>query len=196
MTFLTDFADQAVVLPLALVIALAMALIGWARGALVWLTAVVGTFGVIALLKIILAACGPVHIGGEIQSPSGHTAAAAIVYGGLIALIVRRCGMGICLAFLPAPVVVLLIGLSRIELGAHTPAEVVIGGLVGCVGTLAMLLLVGAPPLRFNLRWIVGPAVIVAVAMHGYHLNAEDGLREIGGRFAWLAAVCGVHGRL
>ena len=190
MLFLTDFADQAVLLPLALVIALALALTGWARGALVWLVAVIITFGLIALLKIILAACGPVHFGGEVQSPSGHTAAAAIVYGGLIALIIRRCGAGIGWAMLPAPLVVVLIGLSRIEIGAHTPAEVVVGGLIGCVATLVMLILAGAPPLRLRLRWLVGPACVVAVAMHGYHLHAEDGLREIGEGYAWLVAFC------
>lgn len=196
MTFLTDFADQAVVLPLALVIALVLALTGWKRGALVWLLAVVGTFGAVALLKIGFVACGPAQLGGEVQSPSGHTASAAIIYGGSIALIGRRCGVGLGWSFLPAPVAVLLIGLSRIELGAHTLPEVVIGGLVGCVGTMAMLLLAGVPPPRLRLPRLVGPAVVVAIAMHGYHLDAEDRIKDFGGHYAWLAAVCGDHGQL
>ena len=44
MTFLTDFADQAVVLPLVLVLVLVLALVlaaqGWRRGAAAWLVAV------------------------------------------------------------------------------------------------------------------------------------------------------------
>jgi hypothetical protein len=36
MKFVTDFADQAVVLPLALTICLALAVAGWRRGALAW----------------------------------------------------------------------------------------------------------------------------------------------------------------
>ena len=40
MTFLTDFADQAVVLPLVLVLALVLAAQGWRRGAAAWLVAV------------------------------------------------------------------------------------------------------------------------------------------------------------
>jgi membrane-associated phospholipid phosphatase len=187
-TFLTDFADQAVVLPTALAIALLLALTGWARGAAVWLLAVMGTTGAITLLKILFVACGPAQFGGIVSSPSGHTAA-AILYGGLAGLAVRRCGGGTGLAFLPAPVVVVAFGLTRVQLGAHTVPEVVIGAVAGCAGVLAVLLLAGPPPRRVRLPRLLGPALFVAVLMHGYHLRAEEQLRHAG-RFAWLAAAC------
>jgi membrane-associated phospholipid phosphatase len=190
--FLTDFADQAVVLPLALVIALVLALTGWARGTAAWLLAVVGTLGTMGLLKILFGVCGPAQFGGIISSPSGHTAAAAILYGGLLGLIVRRCGGGLGPALLPAQVVVLLIGVSRIELGAHTLPEVVIGALVGCAGVLAVLLLAGPPPRRMHLPRLLGPALFVVVLMHGYHLQAEEQIKQQSWRFAWLTAVCTV----
>ena len=193
MTFLTDFADQAVVLPLAIVIALVLALTGWARGALIWLLAVVATIGAIAVLKVLFAACGPAQLGGVVSSPSGHTASGAIIYGGLLTLIIRRCGGGVGWALLPAPLVALLIGLSRIDLGAHTLPEVVIGGLVGCAGVLAMLALAGAPPRRLHLRWLFGPAVLVIVLMHGQHLHGEDLIKDFGSRYIWLKAACGDH---
>ena len=194
LTFLTDFADQAVVLPLALVVALVLALTGWKRGAFIWLLAVLGTIGTIALLKIAFATCGPAQFGGVVKSPSGHTASAAIIYGGLIALIGRRWGASIGWAFLAAPVAVLVIGLSRVELGAHTLPEVVIGGVIGCAGVLAVLVIAGAPPPRLHSPRLIGPAVFVAVVMHGNHLHGEDQIRAFAGRYAWLASVCFYHG--
>jgi membrane-associated phospholipid phosphatase len=187
--FLTDFADQAVVLPLALVIALVLGLTGWARGAAVWLVAVIGTLGTMTLLKILFGACGPAEFGGVISSPSGHTAAAAILYGGLLGLLVRRCGGGIGPALLPAPVVVGLIGVSRLELGAHTLPEVVIGAVVGLAGVLGVLFCSGPPPRRVWPSRLLGPALFVMLLLHGYHLRAEEQIRQ-SGRFAWLTAVC------
>ncbi len=40
MNFLTDFADQAVVLPFALVVAVALGVAGWWRGAFAWIAGV------------------------------------------------------------------------------------------------------------------------------------------------------------
>src|SRR5450432_1483592 len=59
MNFLTDFADQAVVLPVAVVVAIVLAVMGWRRGALVWLGVLGVTFGVILVLKLGFLACGP-----------------------------------------------------------------------------------------------------------------------------------------
>lgn len=56
MVFLTDFADQAVMLPLALAVAIALAVMGWRRGAMVWLGIVCGTFGLMLGLKFIFMA--------------------------------------------------------------------------------------------------------------------------------------------
>ncbi len=195
MIFLTNFADQAVVLPLALVTAIMLALTGWLRGAAMWLLAVVGTLGTIGILKAVLAACGTSEFSLDVQSPSGHTAAAAIVYGGLIALVARRCGVALGWSFLAAPGAVVLIGLSRIELGAHTLAEVAVGGAVGCFATWALLLLAGVPPPRLHLPRLLVAAVVVVVAMHGYHLPAENAIKDFGRRYAWLTMVCGVDGR-
>lgn len=193
--FLTDFGDQAVVLPLALVIVLALAMTGWPCGAIVWLLAVLGTIGTMALLKVVFVSCGPVQLGSPVESPSGHTAAAAVSYGGLIALISRRAGLSLGWALVPAPLIALLIGVSRIELGAHSLPEAMIGGAIGCAGVLAMLLLAGKPPRQVRLSWLIGPAVFVVVVMHGQHLHGEDQIRTFAGRHAWLAAVCGDHGR-
>jgi len=193
LNFLTDFADQAVAVPLAAVIALLLALAGWTRAAFAWVLMVAATLGTIAFLKIIFIACGPSNFVGVVHSPSGHTATAAIIYGGLLALISRRCGVGLPWALSPAPIVSLLIGLSRISLGAHTWPEVLIGGLVGCAGTLTMLLLSGVPPPRVSLPRLVAFPIAIALIMHGNHIHVEDRIKSIGVRYAWIAAVCGGH---
>ncbi|MDE2007851.1 MAG: PA-phosphatase, partial [Rhodospirillales bacterium] len=82
MTFLTDFADQAVVLPLWLAIGAVLALSGWRRGAAAWLIAVGATLAAVGIGKLAGISCGPPWL----RSPSGHTAAAGVVAGGLAVL--------------------------------------------------------------------------------------------------------------
>ena len=192
--FVTNFADPAVVLPLAIIAALMLAFTGWWRGAALWLVVVGATLATMAVLKLALFACGPVRFGGPLESPSGHTASAAIIYGGLAALVARRCGAGVIPAFLPAPMAAALIGFSRIALDAHTLADVVIGGAVGCAGTLALLLLAGTPPPRLKLPRLLGPALVVVVAMHGYQLHAEAELHALAVHYRWIASFSSARG--
>src|SRR5258708_39101880 len=87
MMFLTDFADQAVVLPVVVAVAAVLLALGWRRGALVWLGSVCATFGVVLFLKLGFLACVPVFGPWELRSPSGHTAAASVVAGGFVTLL-------------------------------------------------------------------------------------------------------------
>jgi hypothetical protein len=57
---------------------------------------------------------------------------------------------------------------------------------------LAVLLLAGPPPRRVRLPRLLGPALFVVVLMHGYHLQAEEQIKQQSWRFAWLTAVCTV----
>ena len=85
MQFLTDFADEAVVLPLIVAIGIALWLLGWRRGALAWIVTACLTLGAMLVLKLLAMACGPDHL----RTPSGHTAAAAFVTGSLAAILFR-----------------------------------------------------------------------------------------------------------
>ena len=173
MEFLTDFADQAVVLPLVLAVAVTLALQGWRRGALVWFGAVAGTFGAVLVLKIVFMACAPLLGVWDIYSPSGHTAAAAVVLGGLTSLVSSRASIVFPIALMGAAA----IGLSRVVLGAHSWPEVLLGGMVGMIGALAMLILAGPPPpLRFGRLAVV--AALVVAFFHGLHLPAEMAIRN------------------
>ncbi len=127
MMFLTNFADQAVMLPVVLAIAIVLALQGWRRGALIWLGVVCATFGLMLVLKLVFLACSRVTDPIDIHSPSGHVAAATVVCGGLAALLTRRRAGILPVALLAAVV----IGISRLVLGMHSLPEVVLGALVG-----------------------------------------------------------------
>src|SRR5215211_6442054 len=110
MRFLTDFADLGLVLPVAALVALALAAVGWRREALAWSVAVAGTLAAMLVLKLaVLAYSG--HLGAGMRSPSGHTAAGTVLYAGLLALLVgRRLGTRTGVALLAGVALALLFG--------------------------------------------------------------------------------------
>jgi membrane-associated phospholipid phosphatase len=174
MRFLTDFADQAVVLPLIVVVALVLAGLGWRRGAVAWLAAVGVTFGAVLTLKLVLFTCGPALHLATLRSPSGHTAAAAIIAGGIAVTLRRRKREVGAIALLSA----LVIGVTRVALGWHSTPEVVVGGTLGVLGALGFAWLAGSPP-TLRLRWVFVSIVAVALLLHGQHLNAESRIRAV-----------------
>jgi membrane-associated phospholipid phosphatase len=169
MKFLTDFADQAVVLPVALAIGIVLAVMGWRRGALVWLGVVGATFGVVLALKFGFMACGPVFSPWDLHSPSGHTAAASVLAGGFVTLLAGSPPAALAVSVLAAA----MFGFSRVELGYHTLPEVFLGAAIGIAGAVVLSRLAGRPPVMRPLR-LVGVAVVVAWLLHGGHLQAEQ----------------------
>jgi membrane-associated phospholipid phosphatase len=185
MMFLTNFADQAVILPVVFAIAIVLAMQGWRRGALVWLGVVFITFGLMLVLKLGFLACAPLTGPIDIHSPSGHVAAATVVCGGLAALLTRRRTSILPVAMLAAVV----IGVSRLVLGMHSLPEVVLGGLVGLAGATALLALAGPTPALRPGR-LLAVVVIVAALFHGMHLPAEAAIRHTAFRAAHLLSAC------
>jgi membrane-associated phospholipid phosphatase len=70
----------------------------------------------------------------------------------------------------------LLIGVTRVWLGLHTPAEAALGGAVGVLGALGFAWLAGKPP-TLRLRWLFAAIVALALLLHGRHLDAEAPIR-------------------
>jgi len=174
MMFLTDFADQAVVLPIVVAVAIVLAAQGWRRGALAWLGVIGATFGVVLLLKLVFMACGPVFGPWALRSPSGHTAAACAVAGGVVVMVAGRHLAVLLVAVLAA----LAIGVSRLELGFHSPPEVVAGAAIGISGAMALLHFAGRPPRTRPVPLLAVPAV-VALLLHGLHLPAEAAIWRV-----------------
>jgi hypothetical protein len=174
MKFLTDFADQAVILPVAAAVAIVLAAIGWWRGALWWILAIGLTFGSMLALKLGFLACGPVFEPWTLRSPSGHTAAASVVAGGLAVLLSGRKVAVVPVALLAA----LAIGISRVVLGLHSVPEVVVGAAVGIAGAAVLSRMVGPPPARRPV-WALVAAAVVAVMLHGVRLPAEAAIGRV-----------------
>ena len=184
--FVTDFGDLAVILPLIVAIGLVLLAQGWQRGAIAWALATTLTLGIMLLLKLVFIACWH-HFWG-IYSPSGHVAAATIVAGGLACLLLRRRLMVATVSLLAA----VIIGLTRIALGAHSPPEVVLGAIVGVSGALALTWMAGQSMPQINLRPMLFAIVMVLVIFHGWHMPAEAHIHNFAKRLAHIlpAAAC------
>ena len=201
MKFLTDFGDQAVVLPLAAAIAIMLLLGGWWRGAIGWIVAVPATLGIVLSLKIIFYACHASLPNWGIHSPSGHTASATVVYGGLLALLGEHSRGGartirhLLLLALAAVLLALLFGFSRVDLGVHTVPDVLVGGAVGIAGAILFVTLAGQPPRGFR-RWVLGAVVLVtAMLFHGRELHAEETIQRIAISYWWPFIAACRHGQ-
>jgi membrane-associated phospholipid phosphatase len=184
--YLTDFADQAVIIPLVLAVAVSLAIQGWRRGAVIWLLVVAATFIATLAFKLMFLACSPVFGPMDVHSPSGHVAAATVVAGGLAAMITRRKA-----TILPAALVAaMVIGLSRLVLGMHSLPEVIVGALLGLAGAAALMRFAGRPPPTLGAAPLVAVVVIVAALFHGLHFPAEAAIRHTAFNLAQYIPAC------
>ena len=179
MHFLTDFADQAVLAPLALCVAGGLAVLGWRRGARAWMVAVTATLASMLVLKLLLLGCpGALH-----TSPSGHTAGGTVIYGGLAALWLRRRVGTMAALVLGALPMALLFAATRLALRVHTLPEVLIGASTGLAGVALLLRLAGPAPAGLRGWRLAVPGLAVMVALHGARLPLEARLHQAAG---WL----------
>ena len=178
MKFLTDFADQGVILPVTLMALFAFVIFRWWRGALAWIGVLGATFMLLLVLKVGFHACGAGTPASPVFNPSGHVASAAAVYGGLAAVVLGRDG---ATGLVPAVLIACLIAVTRVGLGVHTVADVVAGGVIGLAAAAALRHFAG--PLPSSRRWQpVLLALAVAALLHGAHLDAEGAIRDIAAR--------------
>jgi membrane-associated phospholipid phosphatase len=177
MLFLTDFADQAVLLPLALLVGLAFAAAGWRRGAIAWVVAVAVTFAAILAAKVAVDVwLDFLQPETGLRSPSGHTAAAAVTYGGLLALLAPRRWRPRWSAPLAAALVAAVIGTTRLALHLHSRADVLSGAVIGIAGVMLLAQLAGERPPGMRRALPLIAAVGVMILCHGEHLDTEEGI--------------------
>lgn len=188
MNFLTDFADQAVILPLVAAVALVLWIQRRWRVALSWLLVVPAVLGTMLALKIVGHACswlwpalGPDQL--ALSSPSGHAASAAVVYGGIAALLMAGVKAGAAptarmAALLTAFGIAALIGTTRVELGAHSLAEVVVAAAIGIAGAMAFARAAGREIAARSGVPVMAGVVVIIVLFHGRHLSAEAAIQN------------------
>lgn len=182
--YISDFADQAVLLPLACVIGIAMLAAGWLRGAVAWAVVISGMLAVMLVLKLWAGTCGESLFGNQLQSPSGHTASAAAIYGGALSILMRRSFRTMPAALICAGVIAFLVGLTRVVIGAHSVLEVAIGACVGVAAAMILERAAGPVPARAPMLPVVGAVVATMLVFHGMHLPAEAAIRKA--RIGWM----------
>jgi membrane-associated phospholipid phosphatase len=175
--FITDFGDEAVLLPIVLMVAVGLLSSGWTRGACAWLAATAAMIATVLGLKIAFAACGGWVAESGISNPSGHTAAAAAIYGGLAAMVMDR--MAFLVALLPAVAIGAIIGATRVALAEHSWPDVWLGLGVGLVAAAGTRLLAGPPPARPWKRRAATVVLAAALLLHGARLNAETTIAHL-----------------
>lgn len=180
-SFVTDFGDTAVTVPLALMILLVLAAMRRPGLALRWAVAVVLCAGVIGGLKIVLAGCSNRIALPGLVSPSGHCAMSTIVYGGLALLLGSSLpGWQRRLVYAAAALLVAAVAVSRLILRVHTPEEVAVGLAVG-IAALALLhastgpVKLSRPPVLV----LAAAALAVIVVAHGTRWPAERAIDDI-----------------
>lgn len=178
--FLTDFGDSSVVLPLAVVVLIYLLAIGWHRVALKWGGAVVGCGALVVGLKLGFLACGSPLL-ASLRSPSGHAAMSALVYGMLAGLVASRCRRDwVALPYAVSHLLIMAITLSRIEIKAHSPLEVMVGLGVGATfATLFNLGLPSEPPKGLTVRWLLVLVLVVLMATHGFRLPVGEPIQSL-----------------
>ncbi|GCE89134.1 phosphatase PAP2 family protein [Komagataeibacter diospyri] len=178
MRFITDFADQADILPVVVTVGCIMGLHGWWRGMRVWCSVIPLTLGVMLLLKI----AGLYYAWftqADVFSPSGHVAAACITYGGLLVMLLRRRFIHYPAAMLlPLLGVAVVMGFTRWRLQAHTIGEIVTGTCIGCAAGMVLGLKCGPVP-RSLWGYLLPCVACVALLFHGLHMGAEETIRRV-----------------
>ena len=191
-SFVTDFGDTAVTVPLALLMAGALVAARHFRMALGWCVAILACAGSIAGPKLVLAVCGHQPGASALASPSGHTAMSTAVYGGFAGVL----GMGLerparDALLMAAAALTLGIAASRAVLEYHTATEVAVGLAVGAVVLAGIVALAGRyRPAPLPILPVAAIAFALAVIFHGARWPAEHAIRRLGFWFELLAPLC------
>jgi membrane-associated phospholipid phosphatase len=181
--WLTDLADQAVALPVLLVVGMMLGLERrWSQAAC-WFAAIVPVLAVVGAVKSLAYACAwlwplldPDRL--DVRSPSGHTASAAVLYGSLAGLLAIRSRRVRAITLLAAAASGATIGLTRIALATHSAAEVALGLAAGLAGALAFAFLVHRQRDRRLPTAALASAFLVIAIQHGHHLGAEQVIQD------------------
>lgn len=182
--FVTNFADQAVLVPSAIAVAIGFSLAGWHRGALAWSGVLACTWISILVLKLTYLIGGSLWVEG-LHSPSGHTAGAAAAAGGFFGLIVRRRGGGWLWTLPISAGLAVAIGMSRLALHVHTSLDVLVAGVVGVLGAVTVVVLAGPPPQRLRLSPIITALTVMILLLHGSQAPSEVAIRRIATSEFW-----------
>jgi membrane-associated phospholipid phosphatase len=180
----THFGDAALLVPVSLVAIGVLVWSGHRQAALRFAVAVASLMAVTVALKIgFYATGGDAYL--DILSPSGHAGFSVTVYTCCAAVLAKQLRPLGAIAVVAAVVALLVtILVSRIVLGVHSPAEVIMGCAVGliCASTFVFWN-PGLSQLRLRLPMIAVVVLAVATAsawVGARRFNAERHIEHVG----------------
>ena len=153
--------------------------VGWRGGGCVW-----GMGGGVILDRLVRAKLFGLYWGemfgfvGRHLRVSGNVAASAAVYGSLLNIVLHSRRRSWFLALLPPLVVAGVIGYTRLQLHAHTQAEIVCGALLGTVGAMGLYRSLTPVP-GHVVRYALFVPLCVILVFHGYMFHAEPLLQNM-----------------
>jgi membrane-associated phospholipid phosphatase len=189
----TDLGDAALLVPASLAI---FAMLYWARAhrtAYAWGLSIGLCLVLIGALKMYFHACGAEEAAAfDIRSPSGHTAFSMTIYGCLFLMCGAEQSSKLRLTWQMLLILLIpLIAASRVMIGSHSIAEVVVGAGVGAMSMACFWLLARRlPDASAPVPAIIGTLVLLAVLTHGLHLDAEQLIQLVADRIAHRTGLC------
>jgi membrane-associated phospholipid phosphatase len=174
--FVTDLGDSTLLIPASALVVAYLLYLRATKSVALWVV----TLGLCAALtvaaKIGLTACGAGVPLLDLRSPSGHTSLSTTFYMCSALMISADKGRWTRLSLLSGTVALIAaIAVSRVMLHAHTFSEVATGFLIGiCCVTWFGARYLGHPPLALRWQPFVIAVCLLAVLVHGWHLNFES----------------------
>jgi len=168
-----NFGHSAVLLPASLFLAFVLFTAGRRKDAFAFSVALAICLATTLLGKLAVHACHAQMSEFDLESPSGHTAFAALFYGCLALIFAAGWPRLRAIAlYIATTLLVLLVGVSRVVITVHTAPDVVLGFAIGGCAVLVFHALRGRPrPVVIAARtWAV--AVPVGVVLVGLILLA------------------------
>jgi len=188
----SSLADAALLLPASVLVLLALAALREGRLALAFAVSLGAAAVTTLVLKLIFHACGHTIADSRVVSPSGHVAFSATFYGALAVMLSSgrerrtRLALGIGAALL-----LIAVGISRVRMGAHSTAEVLIGYMVGAAAVGFFHVLHGWAR-RPVLPWLPFAAgmTLAVVVLGGAHFSLEPKIARLARQMASSLDVC------
>jgi membrane-associated phospholipid phosphatase len=178
---ITSLGGAGLTLPLALAIAIWLA-VGYSwRLAACWLALLGAAIGIVTVTKLAFLGWGVGVRELDFTGVSGHAMLSTAVYPVALFLMLLHVRPAIrLLGVLAGLAAGIAVGLSRVVLSAHSPSEAVTGCLVGAVAALVFVRIAWhAEPGRLSAMPVTVSMMVLAVAMHDVHVPTQRWVTHI-----------------
>ncbi|HEY2020922.1 phosphatase PAP2 family protein [Paraburkholderia sp.] len=178
---ITSLGGAGLTLPLALAIAIWLA-VGYSwRLAACWLALLGAAIGIVTVTKLAFLGWGVGVRELDFTGVSGHAMLSTAVYPVALFLMLLHVRPAVrLLGVLAGLAAGIAVGLSRVVLSAHSPSEAVTGCLVGAVAALVFVRIAwDAEPGRLAAMPVAVSMMVLAVAMHDVHVPTQRWVTHI-----------------